>query len=142
MYVSLNITNRQYLWKAMIGMLLKQVSLDRQILDFPGGSVVKNPPINSGDVGSVPGLGRSHGERSGDPLQQSCLRNPMDRGAWQTIVYEVAKESDMTQRLNNNNNKIDKYFKNSDVQIIRTQRIFLKSQKVRIQRKKLQMMAH
>ena len=107
MYVSLNVTNRQYLWKAMVGMLLKQVSLDRQILEFPGGSVVKNLPINSGDLGSVPGLGRSHGEGSSDPLQQSCLRNPMDRGAWWTTVHEVAKELDMTQRLNNNN-KIDR----------------------------------
>ena len=48
----------------------------------PGGSVVKNPPANSGDVGSVPGSGRSPGEGNGNPLQYSCLRNPMDRGAW------------------------------------------------------------
>ena len=49
---------------------------------FPGGSVVKNPPANAGDVGSIPGLGRSPGEGNGTPLQYSCLENPMDGGAW------------------------------------------------------------
>ena len=48
----------------------------------PGGSVVKNPPTNAGDVGVIPGLGRSLGEGNGNPLQYSCLGNPMDRGAW------------------------------------------------------------
>ena len=48
---------------------------------FPGGSVVKNPPVNAGDVGSVPGSGRPPGEGNGHPLQYSCLENPMDRGA-------------------------------------------------------------
>ena len=52
------------------------------IWDFPGGSVVKNLPANAGDVNSVPGLGRSSGEGNGNPLQYSCLENPMDRGAW------------------------------------------------------------
>ena len=55
-------------------------------LGFPGGSVVKNPPANAGEVGdagSIPGLGRSLGGGNGNPLQYSCLRNPMDRGAWQ-----------------------------------------------------------
>ena len=70
-------------------------------LGFPGGSVVKNPPANEGDMGSIPGLGRSPGEGNGNPLQYSCLGNPMDRGAWQAIVHEVAKELDMTERLNN-----------------------------------------
>ena len=49
---------------------------------FPGGSVVKNLPANVGNSGSVPGLGRSLGEGNGNPLQSSCLGNPMDRGAW------------------------------------------------------------
>ena len=49
---------------------------------FPGGSVVKNPPANAGDQGSIPGSGGSLGERNGYPLQYSCLENPMDRGAW------------------------------------------------------------
>ena len=49
--------------------------------EFPGGSVVKNPPASSGDVGSVPGSGRSAGEGNGN-LQYSCLENPMNRGTW------------------------------------------------------------
>ena len=59
-------------------------------------SAVKNPPAIAGDVGSVPGLGRSSGEGSGNPPEYSCLRNPMDREAWQATVHGDAKESDMT----------------------------------------------
>ena len=65
---------------------------------------VKNPAASAGDtrgMGSIPGSGRSPGEGNGNPLQYSCLGNPMDRGAWQAIVHEVAKELDMTERLNN-----------------------------------------
>ena len=58
---------------------------------FAGGSVVKNPPTNGRDVGSVPGLGRSTGEGNGNPLQCSCLGNSMDRGAWQATVHGVTK---------------------------------------------------
>ena len=65
-------------------------------MDFPGGSVVKNPPVNAGDTGLIPGLGKSPGVGNGNPLQYSCLRNPMDRGAWQAIVHGVARESDTT----------------------------------------------
>ena len=53
----------------------------------------KNPPVNveeAGDAGSIPGLGRSPGEGNGNPLQYSCLDNPMDRGAWWVIVHGVA----------------------------------------------------
>ena len=64
---------------------------------FPGGSVVKNPPVNAGDVRSTPGSGRSPGDGNGNPLQYSCLGNPIDRGAWQVTVHGVAKESDMTE---------------------------------------------
>ena len=56
--------------------------------------MVKNPPVNAGDtrdVGSIPGLQRSPGEENGNPLQYSCLGNPMDRGAWQAIVQRLAK---------------------------------------------------
>ena len=72
------------------------------ILGFPCGSVVKNPPASAGDRGSIPGSGKPPGERNGNPLQYSCLGNPMDTGPWQTTVHGVAKESDMTERLNNN----------------------------------------
>ena len=72
-------------------------------MGFAGGSVVKNPPTNAGHTGSIPGSGRSPGEGNGNPLQHSCLGNRMDRGAWWAIVHGVAKELDMTQRLNNSN---------------------------------------
>ena len=49
---------------------------------FPSGSVVKNPPANSGDVGSIPGSRRSPGEGNGNSFQYSCLGNPMNKGAW------------------------------------------------------------
>ena len=58
---------------------------------FPGGSVVKNPPDNAGDVGLIPGLERSPGEGNGNPLQYSCLGNPMDRGAWRATVHGAAR---------------------------------------------------
>ena len=50
---------------------------------FPGGAEVKAFACNVGDLGSIPGLGRSPGEGNGSPLQYSCLENSMDRGAWQ-----------------------------------------------------------
>ena len=62
--------------------------------DFPGGSVVKNPPANAGDAedaGSIPGLGRSPRGGNGNPVQYSCLGNPMDRGAWPATIHRVAK---------------------------------------------------
>ena len=64
---------------------------------FPGGSEVKAFACNMGDLGSIPGSGRSPGEGNGNPLQYSCLENPM--GAWQDIAHEVSKELDMTKRL-------------------------------------------
>ena len=63
---------------------------------FPGGSAVKNPPANTGDVSLIPGSGRSPGEGNGNSLQYSCLGNPMDRRAWWATVNEVAKELDKT----------------------------------------------
>ena len=51
----------------------------------------KSTPANPGDVGSIPGLGRSPGEGNGNPLQYSCLGNPLDRGAWGATVYRVTK---------------------------------------------------
>ena len=54
-------------------------------------SVGKESACNAGDLGSIPGLGRSAGEGHGNPLQYSCLENPMDRGAWQAAVHGVAR---------------------------------------------------
>ena len=62
--------------------------------------MVKNSPANAGDVrdsGSIPGLGRYPGGGHEDPLQYSCLENPMDREAWRATVHGDAKESDMTE---------------------------------------------
>ena len=57
----------------------------------PGGSVVKNPPANTGDSGLIPGSGGIPGEGNGNPLQYSCLGNPIGRGAWQATVHGVTK---------------------------------------------------
>ena len=58
--------------------------------------MVKNPPANAGDVGSITGLGRHPGEGNGNPLHYSCVGNPMDRGAWRATVRVITKESDTT----------------------------------------------
>ena len=63
-------------------------------MGFPGGSVLKNLPANLGNTGSIDGLGRASGEENENPLQYSCLGNPMDRGARQVTVHGVAKELD------------------------------------------------
>ena len=60
-------------------------------LGFPGGSEVKASDCNAGDLGSIPVLGRSPGEGNGNPLQYSCLENPMDGGAWWATVHRVTK---------------------------------------------------
>ena len=63
-------------------------------MGFPGGAVVKNPPANAGDArdeGSVPESGRSPGEGNGNPLQYSCLENPMEKGTWWAMVQGVTK---------------------------------------------------
>ena len=72
------------------------------MLGFPGGTVVKNSPFNAGDTGDAgltPGLGKSPGERNGNPHQYSCLGNPMDREAWWATVHGVTKESNTTEGL-------------------------------------------
>ena len=64
------------------------------IMGFPGGTVVKNLSANAGDsrnLGLIPGLGISPGEGNGNPLQYTCLKNPMDRGAWWAAVHDLTK---------------------------------------------------
>ena len=68
----------------------------------PGGSVEKNPPANAGDMGSIPGSGRSPGKGNGNPIQYSCLENPMEGGACRL----QSKESDTTERLHFQGSKI------------------------------------
>ena len=68
------------------------------LIGFPGGSEVKVSAYNAGDLGSIPRSGRSPAEGNGNPLQYSCLENPMDRGAWWATVCRVA-ESDMPEQL-------------------------------------------
>ena len=60
-------------------------------MGFPGGSDGKVSACNAKDRGSIPGLGRSPGKVNGNPLQYSCLENPMDRGAWQATIHRVAR---------------------------------------------------
>ena len=68
-------------------------------MGFPGASDGKESTCNEGDMGSIPGLGRSPGEGNGYPLQYSGLENSMDRGAWQATVHGITEESDKTERL-------------------------------------------
>ena len=72
----------------------KQIS--KVFWSFPNSSAGKESAWHAGDPGSNPGLGRSPGEGNVNPLQYSCLENPMDRGAWWATVRGVTKESDMT----------------------------------------------
>ena len=71
----------------------RQTGWERRTQGFPGGSDGEESACSAGDLGSIPGLGRSPGEGNGSPLQYSCLENPMDSGAW------GCKELDMTERL-------------------------------------------
>ena len=71
-------------------------------MGFPGGSVVKNPPTNEGDIrdsGSVPGSRRSPGGGQGSPLQCPCLENPMERGTWWSTVHRVTKSWTQLKQL-------------------------------------------
>ena len=72
--------------------------------------MVKNPSANAGDLGLIPGSGRSPGERNGNPLQYSCLENPMDRGAWRAADHGVTETHTcvliLSKKKNNNNEHI------------------------------------
>ena len=69
--------------------ILKEISPEYSA--FPGGSDGKQSTCNAGDLASIPGLARSPGDGNGNPLQYSCLENPMDRGTWQATVLGVIK---------------------------------------------------
>ena len=80
----------RFLFTYLLGCIRIYLGLPQQ-LDFPGGSDGKASAYDAGDLGSIPGLGRSPGEGNGNPLQYYCLENPMDRGAWQATVHGVTK---------------------------------------------------
>ena len=67
-------------------------------MGFPGGSLIKNPPANAGDLGSIPGLRSSPGGGNGNPLQYSCLENSIDRGAWRSMGPRGVRHDSATKR--------------------------------------------
>ena len=69
-------------------------------MGFPGGSDGKESACNARDLGLTSGLGRSPREGNGYPLQDPCLENPMDRGAWWATAHGVPQELDVTERMN------------------------------------------
>ena len=78
-------------------------------MGFPGGSDNKESAYNMGDPGSIPRSGRCPGEVHGNPLQYSCLRNPMDRGAWQATVHGVTKSRTTLSLTYNRSNGLFSY---------------------------------
>ena len=100
-------------WRATVhGVTKSWTRLSNFTFTLPGGSVVKNSTCNAGDPGTIPGSGRSPGDRKGNPLQYSCLANLMARGAWQATVHGVAKSR---TRLRDYNNKTCVIFRHSQV---------------------------
>ena len=87
-------------WRGLLSYPWRRDRLPTPVfLDFPGDSGGKESACNVGDLGLIPGLGRSPGEGIGTPLQCSCLENPMDRGALRAIAPPGPKESDTTEQL-------------------------------------------
>ena len=72
--------------------------MEYSLVEFPYSSIGEEFACNAGDPGSIPGSERSPGEGNGNPLQYSCLENPMDGGAWRATVHGVT-ESDTTEPL-------------------------------------------
>ena len=99
------ITSSQYVVREPYGSqtfyMLSSVtqSTKYSLLGFPGGSEVKASACNVGGLCSIPGLGRSPGEGNGNPLQYSCLENPMDGGAWWAAVHGVAQSQTRLMQL-------------------------------------------
>ena len=85
-----------YSLKVCVLLVFKIFLLKYSCSGFLGGSAVKNLPANEEDMGLIPGQGRPSGEGNGNPLQCSCLGNPIDRDAGQATVHGVAKEPDTT----------------------------------------------
>ena len=71
--------------------------------------MVKNLTESAGDIGLIPGLGRSRREGNGNSLQYSCLENPMDRAAWCATVHSCTKELDTTELLNNSKRSVNSW---------------------------------
>ena len=95
---------------------------------FPGGSVVMNLPANVGDSGSMPGSGRSPGEGTGNPLQYSCLGNPMDRGAWRAAPGSRKRvERDLMTKQQQKINQGGTLSKNLIIVLVKYGRVYLLS---------------
>ena len=75
------------------------IKMNSEPMGCPHSSVGKEWACNAGELGSIPGLGRSPGEGNGYPLQYTCLENPMDRGAWRATICEVTMELHTTEQL-------------------------------------------
>ena len=87
---NLDVTSPQLFFTSFLNIFLIFFLLN-DIRNFPGGSVVKNLPASARDMGSVLELGRLPGEGNGNPLEYSCLGNPMDRGAWRVTIHGVTR---------------------------------------------------
>ena len=95
MHTYIHIYINLFFLEELLLLIFQVVSIN---MDFPDGSDGKASAYNAGDPGSIPGLGRSSGEGNGNPLQYSCLENPMDRGVLQATVQGVTKSR---KRLSN-----------------------------------------
>ena len=82
-------------------------------MGFPGGKESACNAEDPDNLGSIPGSGRYPGEENGNPLQYSCLGNPMDRGAWWSTVHEVTKKLDTIEHLTHKHTKLERYSNNN-----------------------------
>ena len=100
---------------------LNKIWIIESLCDFPGGSDGKASAYSVGDLGSIPGWGRSPGEGNGNPLQYSCLENSMDGGAWWATPHGVAKSRTRLSDVNVNVNvvllKLTPYSKSALLQL-------------------------